>query len=278
MKISKIHKCILLISLWLLPLVMTAQTPYDSFAPEATRPMIVTPAERWMQKVLSDSMAYTIAVDTQSRTLYLINEQTDSLEAMIQVDQNIVMWLSVDPLADKYIDASPYVYCNGNPLLYIDEHGDSISILTTNSFFNIGHMAIAVQDENGKWNLYSKNGEGKSGSFSSSSGSIDPNDVGRIIESPEVFLRDAKDNTVNHDGNGELYYTEMFTIPTTAAQDKTIATEMEKQLQQVPYNLFFNNCTQAVQRALGKAGVSFGTSTMYPKKSMQSIKSANTQK
>ena len=123
MKISKIHKCILLISLWLLPLVVTAQTPYDSFAPEATRPMIFTPAERWMQKVLSDSMAYTIAVDTYSRTLYLINEQTDSLVAIAHIDQKDVLWLSVDPLADKYIDNSPYVYCSGNPIMLVDPSG-----------------------------------------------------------------------------------------------------------------------------------------------------------
>ena len=32
-------------------------------------------------------------------------------------------WLSVDPLADKYIDISPYVYCNGNPIRFVDPEG-----------------------------------------------------------------------------------------------------------------------------------------------------------
>ena len=123
MKRRHTHINYLLTILWLLPLAINAQTPYDSFAPEATRPMICTPAERWMQKVLSDSVTYTIAIDTQNRTLYLINEQTDSLVAMIQVDQNNVMWLSVDPLADKNISVSPYVYCIGNPIRLIDPDG-----------------------------------------------------------------------------------------------------------------------------------------------------------
>jgi hypothetical protein len=33
------------------------------------------------------------------------------------------MWLSVDPLAEKHPDYSPYVYCANNPVLYIDPDG-----------------------------------------------------------------------------------------------------------------------------------------------------------
>lgn len=33
------------------------------------------------------------------------------------------MWLSVDPLAGKHPDISPYVYCADNPILYIDPDG-----------------------------------------------------------------------------------------------------------------------------------------------------------
>ena len=33
------------------------------------------------------------------------------------------MWLSVDPLADKYISNTPYMYCSGNPIVRVDPDG-----------------------------------------------------------------------------------------------------------------------------------------------------------
>ena len=54
-----------------------AQTPFDSFAPEVSRP----------------------------------------------ITDNIRKWLSVDPLADKYPNISPYAYCNWNPVKYVDPDG-----------------------------------------------------------------------------------------------------------------------------------------------------------
>ena len=38
----------------------------------------------------------------------------------------MTMWLSVDPLADKYPSISPYVYCAWNPLKFVDPGGDSL--------------------------------------------------------------------------------------------------------------------------------------------------------
>ena len=46
--------------------------------------------------------------------------------AIAQIDQKDVIWLSVDPLVDKYIDASPYVYCDGNPIKFLDPDGMDI--------------------------------------------------------------------------------------------------------------------------------------------------------
>ena len=39
------------------------------------------------------------------------------------VDSTWYMWLSVDPLADKYPNVTPYLYCNGNPIMLIDPDG-----------------------------------------------------------------------------------------------------------------------------------------------------------
>ena len=80
-----------------------AQTPYDSFSPETSRPML---------GIEVNSMA-----DTINRLL--------TANAMPATD-NIRKWLSVDPLADKYPNISPYAYCGWNPIGFIDSDGRDI--------------------------------------------------------------------------------------------------------------------------------------------------------
>jgi hypothetical protein len=36
------------------------------------------------------------------------------------------MWLSVDPLAEKYPNISPYAYCLNNPIIYVDPDGRKV--------------------------------------------------------------------------------------------------------------------------------------------------------
>ena len=38
-------------------------------------------------------------------------------------DPQTALWFGTDPLADKYPMNSPYVYCNGNPIKYVDPDG-----------------------------------------------------------------------------------------------------------------------------------------------------------
>ena len=38
-------------------------------------------------------------------------------------DPALVVWTGVDPLAEKYGDVSPYVYCGDNPISYVDNNG-----------------------------------------------------------------------------------------------------------------------------------------------------------
>ncbi len=40
-----------------------------------------------------------------------------------------VMWLSVDPLSDKYPSTSPYMYCLGNPIKLVDPNGEDVEIV-----------------------------------------------------------------------------------------------------------------------------------------------------
>jgi RHS repeat-associated protein len=42
------------------------------------------------------------------------------------LDPETAVWYGVDPLAMKYLDYSPYVYCMGNPLIFIDSDGREV--------------------------------------------------------------------------------------------------------------------------------------------------------
>jgi len=43
-------------------------------------------------------------------------------------NSDISIWLSVDPLADKYPSLSPYMYCAGNPVMLVDPDGREIDV------------------------------------------------------------------------------------------------------------------------------------------------------
>ena len=45
----------------------------------------------------------------------------------------VPMWTSVDPLAEKYYHVSPYAYCGGDPVNYVDPDGRTVKIYYQNS-------------------------------------------------------------------------------------------------------------------------------------------------
>ena len=47
------------------------------------------------------------------------------------LDPTAAVWLSVDPLFEKYAGMSPYNYCAGNPVKYIDIDGNVILVAFT---------------------------------------------------------------------------------------------------------------------------------------------------
>lgn len=93
---------VLLILLLTISLTTQAQTPFDLFAPDVSRPMLQLEPE-----TLKDTVS--------GKTISNLQKE--------QIKDDICKWLSVDPLADKYPNISPYAYCGWNPINAIDPDG-----------------------------------------------------------------------------------------------------------------------------------------------------------
>ena len=53
----------------------------------------------------------------------------DTIYALIMPTGQLYIWLRPDPLMDKYIQSSPYAYCDGNPLKYVDPEGEWLAVV-----------------------------------------------------------------------------------------------------------------------------------------------------
>ena len=75
----------------------------------------------------------------------------------------VPMWTSVDPLAEKYYNVSPYSYCAGNPVMLVDPDGKSTKVkaLEDGTYAVIGgdvndkdrNIYVYTQDENGDYSV-----------------------------------------------------------------------------------------------------------------------------
>ena len=72
-------------------------------------------------------------------------------------DADLSVWLSVDPMADKYPNVSAFMYCMGNPIKFIDPNGMNIDEWEINKkgqivnrIENKNEDSFHIVDDNGK--------------------------------------------------------------------------------------------------------------------------------
>ena len=69
-------------------------------------------------------------------------------------------FMTVDPMAEKYPGISPYIYCAGNPVLFIDDDGTETKLYATklpgaiSAFDEATHTFIVVTQANGDYKYY----------------------------------------------------------------------------------------------------------------------------
>ena len=102
-------------------------------------------------------------------------------DSQARFQSNTGMFLSLDPLAEKYYGISPYSYCAGNPVNFTDKGGDSLKV---NDLASLKALYNAIP-------------KGVDVSITMKNGCIDPSS---IVSSNDLFLQDlltiASDETM----------------------------------------------------------------------------------
>jgi hypothetical protein len=121
-------------------------------------------------------------------------------------------------------------------------------------------MAILIQNDEGKWQYFSMNGDWVYDKTGGMAGGKPYHDMGeKTFNTPQEFLESGynaegnkeqiNDNTVNNYG-----FTEGYILPTTPEQDNTIRSTFTDAVNQ-GYSLIDNQCSIAVQKGLNAAGI-----------------------
>ena len=161
-----------------------------------------------------------------------------------------------DRFAEKYYSMSPYQYGANNPVKNVDVNGDSIVVLNYGNGTQ-QHMAMLVQNDAGRWQYFSINGDNvySSGKFSGGR-KFDDLSVGNF-GSPQEFMESSYNSAGDKDNQSINSYgfSEGYIIPTSAEQDSKIRNTFVEISQNEDYDIFGNNCSTVVQRSMEAAGI-----------------------
>ncbi len=238
--------------------IVIAQTPYDDFAPSNKKKEMLKLPEVKFRVANSDStnISNYLLFDKENHTLTYYSKNDSVLEVLALAPTDY-KWLSVDPLAKKYPQHSPYNFVGGNPINNIDPDGRDIIVLNNpNGASGYGHMAALIGNDKTGWTFVSKEGRDKSSWYSNEvTGGPALKPLIGVYTSLDAFKK-AQESDANL-GN----YTQNVRLTATVAQDKTALTTTTEAAK-TWYNVGFSNCADAVSDGLKAAGFDPGYKTV----------------
>ena len=107
---------------------------------------------------------------------------------------DLSIWLSVDPMSDKYASLSPYTYCANNPVILVDPNGDTVIVTGADA-------DSYVQGLNTENLTFSRNESGYVSYQGTAKTSLE-NRLVSAIESPNIFVNICAENTNSIDNVG----------------------------------------------------------------------------
>lgn len=258
--------------------------PYQIFGHNSTVKYEMPVTEMlYIKNVDLSSEIKAMAFDLENNKVKLLGAN-DSLLKEVSIEANqILRWISVDPLAKKFPSHSPYNFVTNNPINAIDPDGrDVIFLIDKQGAGNNGHMGMLFQDSKGAWYHFSQGAaeQGSTSGMVSNNGYVGgimvqpmltKNSAGQIVQmTKEQAIAMVKSGQV--DGNA---YDTDITLKTTQEQDDKIysnALNLQKAYENKSekYRLLSNNCVDACQDAVqgdkgSKTGIILPSDATTPK-------------
>ena len=188
-------------------------------------------------------------------------------------DAKVASFTSVDPLCEKYYHISPYSYCAGNPVRYVDPDGRKPRVYIETQ--GLGHTFVTI-GEGKETVVYSYGRYGRLGSLGSVLGSLTSTGEGVLLrktggDACKYFETESNKKGIAifeienaEDQKVASFFDELWNNGIKSTSSKPAA-KKGKVIDQ--YNLFYNNCTtktiQAVNGSCEKELILYQNEMVY---------------